>query len=111
MKQSALHPHRISAARVAQIEKWRLLGAQARRGQHIAKRTAFQNKRAKRGTSVLKGYAKATAWGVQKMVVPIGGGGPLVAQAKNRIPGYNAMQISKSSGRRALHGKHKGRLG
>jgi hypothetical protein len=111
VKQSALHPHRISPKRVAQIEKWRLLGAQARRGQHIAKRAAFHQKRAKRGTSVAKAYAKSAAWGTQKLVLPIGVGGPLVAAAKNRLPGYNQLQIAKASTRRARIGKHKGKLG
>jgi len=110
-KQSALHPHKISAKRIAQIEKWRLLGANARRGQHTAKRTAFHNKRAKQGTSVAKAYAKSAAWGTQKLVLPIGVGGPLVAMAKNRLPGYNQLQIVKSSTRRARVGKHKGKAG
>lgn len=111
VRQSALHPHRLSAARIAQMEKWRLLGAQARRGQHTAKRAAFHAKRAKRGTSIGKSYARAAAWGTQKLVLPLGAGGPLVALGKNRIPGYNQVQITKATTHRLSRGKHTGRLG
>jgi hypothetical protein len=111
VKQSALHPHKLSAARIAQMEKWRMLGAQARRGRHIAKRQTFQSRRAKRGTSLVGTYAKAAAWGTQKLVLPLGVGGPIVAVAKNRIPGYNQAQIAKATTRRASVGKHRGRLG
>jgi hypothetical protein len=112
VRQSALHPHRLSAARIAQMEKWRLLGAQARRGRHIAKRETFQSKRAKRQTpSIGKSYTRAAAWGTQKLVLPLGLGGPLVALGKNRLPGYNQVQIAKATTHRASRGKHTGRLG
>jgi hypothetical protein len=112
VKQSALHPHRLSAARIAQMEKWRLLGAQARRGQHTAKRETFHAKRAKKGTpSVAKSWGRAAAWGAQKLVLPLGAGGPLVALGKNRLPGYNQVQIAKASTHRVSRGKHTGKLG
>jgi hypothetical protein len=111
VKQSALHPHNLSAKRIAQIEKWRLMGAQARRGKHVAQRETFQRKRAKRGRSVTAALAKTSAWGVQKMVIPVGLGGGVGAIAKNRLPGYNQVQIAKSSTRRATKGRHGGKLG
>lgn len=112
VKQSAVHPHRLSAARIAQMEKWRLLGAQARRGRHTAKRETFHAKRAKRGSpGIGKSYARAAAWGTQKLLLPLGAGGPLVALGKNRIPGYNQVQITKATTHRLSRGKHTGRLG
>ena len=106
-KQSAVRPHKLSAKRIAQIEKWRMLGAQARRGKNTAKKTNYHRKRAKRGTSVTATYGRATAWGVQKMVLPVGVGGPIVSMAKNRLPGYNQLQIVKSSGHTATKGAKK----
>ena len=107
----------LSAKRMAAIQKWRLLGAQARRGRravttqairgkNLQARENYHKKRNKRGTGVIGSYGRATAWGVQKMVMPIGIGGPIVALAKNRIPGYNQYQILKSSGHTATGAKH-----
>jgi hypothetical protein len=93
-------PHQLTPKRIAQIQQWRTLGAQARRGRHIAQRAEFHRKRAKR-PSAAKQLTKATAWGLQKMVVPVGIGGPIVALAKNRVPGYNQFQILKASGHKA----------
>jgi|SRR3954467_6571494 hypothetical protein len=104
-------PHRITPARMAQLERWRQMGAQARRGKHIALKQSYHRKRAKRGTSVTKTLAKSAAWGTQKMVVPVGLAGPITPIIKNRIPGYNQAQIVKSTAHRASRGKHTGRLG
>lgn len=101
------HPHAKTAKRIAQIEKWRLLGAGARRGQHTAARAAFHQKRAKRGTSVVSSYGKAAAWGIQKQILPVGIGGPIVALAKNRLPGYNQLQIVKATSHTATKGSKK----
>lgn len=103
--QSALHPHNLSAQRIAQIEKWRLQGAAARRGKHLQQRSTFHAKRAK-GKSITAGLARSTGWGLQKFVVPVGIGGPIVALAKNRLPGYNQYQIAKASGHTASGHKH-----
>jgi hypothetical protein len=93
--------HKMSPARIAQLQRWRQLGAQARRGRHTAQRAQFHQKRAKQGRSVSKAVGKSTAWGLQKMVVPVGLGGPVVAMAKNRLPGYNQFQIVKSTAHKA----------
>lgn len=100
------HPHAKTAKRIAQIEKWRLLGAGARRGKHVAARQAFHKKRAK-GSSVVGTYGKAAAWGIQKQVLPVGIGGPIVSMAKNRLPGYNQLQIVKASSHTATKGSKK----
>jgi hypothetical protein len=103
--------HRVTPARMAQIQKWRTMGAQARKGKHIALKQSYHRKRAKRGTSVTKTLAKSAAWGTQKMVVPVGLAGPITPIIKNRIPGYNQAQIAKATSHRATRGKHTGRLG
>lgn len=107
-KQSATHPHKVTAKRIAQIEKWRMLGAQARKGAGVAKKSNYYSSKQKsRNPGIAKTYAKTTAWGIQKMVLPVGIGGPIVSMAKNRLPGYNQVQIVKSSSHTATKGSKK----
>jgi hypothetical protein len=78
---SSLHPHRLSAARIAQLHRWQMLGAQARKGQRTAARDIHHASKARRRRGVVAPLVKATAWGVSKTVMPAQLVAPLV-------PGY-----------------------
>lgn len=75
------HPHKLSAARIAQLHRWQLLGAAARRGRRTAARDIHHAQRAKGRKAVLGPALKAAVWGVSKTAVPT----QLVAPL---LPGY-----------------------
>jgi hypothetical protein len=78
---SSLHPHRLSAARIAQLHRWQMLGAQARKGQRTAARDIHHASRARGRRAVIRPLVKAAAWGVSKTALPTQLVAPLV-------PGY-----------------------
>jgi hypothetical protein len=109
-KQSAVHPHRLTPARMAQIRAWQALGAEARRGRRTAvPHPAGKHKPPRSGNGVVGAYGKATAWGVQKLVMPVGVSTAArfarrqsrapIAAAKNQVPGYNVVQPIKATAR------------
>jgi len=75
------HPHMLSAARIAQLHRWQILGAQARRGQRTAARDIYHANKAKGRKAILKPALRAAAWGVSKTVLPTQMVAPI-------IPGY-----------------------
>jgi hypothetical protein len=76
------HPHKLSAARIAQLHRWQLMGAAARRGRKTARTDIHHAQKAKARTGgQIKGAIRAAAWGVGKTVLPTQIVAPLV-------PGY-----------------------
>lgn len=62
--------HTMTPARAAQLHRWQMLGAAARRGQGKAKRGAHHAQIAKNRKSVGADYAAAAKWGVTKVLLP-----------------------------------------
>ena len=75
------HPHAMSAARIAQLHRWQLLGAAARKGRHTAARDIHHASKAASRKRVLAPVGRAVAWGISKTTLP----SQLVAPL---IPGY-----------------------
>lgn len=75
------HPHALSAARIAQLHRWQLLGAAARKGRHTAARDIHHARRAAQRSRIVAPLARAAAWGVSKTAFPAQLVAPLV-------PGY-----------------------
>lgn len=87
IKQSEVHPHQLTAARLAQIRRWQALGAEARRG----RRTAVPHPAKVRppGTTSLSNV-------VTQAVAPLSAGArAAVTYAKHQIPGYNTYRGAK----------------
>ena len=75
------HPHTLSAARIAQLHRWQLLGAQARRGSHTARKQIHHAQTAKARRRIGAPTLRAAAWTVSKTALPT----QLVAPV---LPGY-----------------------
>jgi hypothetical protein len=74
-------PHKMTAARAAQLQRWQMMGANARKGQRTAQRSLHHASKARGRKEVVRPIAKAVAWGVSKTALPT----QLVAPF---IPGY-----------------------
>lgn len=70
--------HTLSASRAAQIHRWQLLGAEARKGQKKGKRAGHHAASARARTNVVGTYANAAKWGVAKLVIPTSLVGPVL---------------------------------
>ena len=70
------HPHALSAARIAQLHRWQLLGAAARKGRHTAARDIHHARRAAQRSRIVAPLARAAAWGVSKTAFPAQSGAP-----------------------------------
>jgi hypothetical protein len=74
--------HKLSAARIAELHRWQMLGASARRGSRIARKEIHHARAsAYHGHHGLASFAHAVAWGATKLVLPTS----LITPA---IPGY-----------------------
>jgi hypothetical protein len=73
--------HTMTAGRLAQLHRWQLLGAAARRGRRTARTEIYRASRAKGRKEILRPALRATAWGVSKLAVPTSLVTPI-------IPGY-----------------------
>lgn len=71
-------PHTLTPARAAQIHRWQLLGAEARKGQKKAARAGHHAALTRQRTGVIGTYANAAKWGVSKLVLPTSLVGPLI---------------------------------
>lgn len=79
---SSLHPHTLTAARIAQLHRWQMLGAAARKGQRTAARDIYRANRARRNSrQTIRSLARATAWGTSKVLLP-------TSLVTPYIPGY-----------------------
>lgn len=85
-------PHKLTAGRAAQIHRWQLLGAAARKGKGKAQRASHHAASAKRRSGVASSYASATKWGLSKIVLPTS----LITPA---IPGWQPGDRLPSAGR------------
>jgi hypothetical protein len=102
-------PHAKTAARTAQIQRWQMLGAAARKGKGRAAKSIHHQQTAKARKSFVGSYANATKWGISKLILPVGTGS-LVAIGKNSLPGYNQWQVARGlSRKRASKGATKAR--
>lgn len=63
-------PHTLTASRAAQIHRWQMLGAAARKGKGKAQRSAHHSASTKARRSVAAPLASAAKWGVAKVVLP-----------------------------------------
>lgn len=87
-------PHKVTPARAAQIQRWQMLGAAARKGQGKAKRAGHHAQIAKNRKSVVGDYAAAAKWGVAKVLLPTSLVTPI-------LPGYQpGDKVSGSKKRR-----------
>jgi len=73
--------HTLTPGRAAQIHRWQMLGASAKRGRGKAQKAAHSAIRSKNRKDVLGTYASAAKWGVAKLVLPTSMVTPV-------IPGY-----------------------
>lgn len=91
---SAKHgaPHTLTASRAAQIHRWQLLGAAARKGQKRANRGVAHASAARSRRNVAGSYAAAAKWGVTKLLLPTSLVTPLVP---GRQPGDNTRATKK----------------
>lgn len=60
----------VTPARAAQIHRWQMLGAAARRGQKKAQRKGHHNAVAANRKGVASTYASAAKWGAAKVILP-----------------------------------------
>jgi hypothetical protein len=88
------HPHRMSAARIAQLHRWQMLGAAARKGQRTAGRDLHHARKAAARKKTIQPIGRAVAWGISKTAVPT----QLVAPF---IPGYQPGDRTFSIPKRA----------
>ena len=86
-------PHRITPARAAQIHRWQMLGAAARRGQKKAQKSQHRAVSAKNRKEVASTYASAAKWGVQKLIMPTSLVTPVV-------PGYQPGDRTRATPRK-----------
>jgi hypothetical protein len=92
-------PHAMTPARAAQLKRWQMLGANARRGKGKAAKAIHHGQTAKARKSFVGSYANATKWGISKLILPVGSGA-LVSLGKNSLPGYNQWQVARSATRK-----------
>lgn len=70
--------HTLTASRAAQIHRWQMLGAAARKGQKHATKNSGHQAAAKSRRNVAGSYAAAAKWGVTKLLLPTSLVTPLV---------------------------------
>lgn len=89
--------HTLSSTRAAQIHRWQMLGAAARKGQKHAQKNAHHVQTAKAKRKVVGSYASAAKWGVAKLVVPSSLVSPVIPgwQPGDRLPGASAGRRKK----------------
>jgi hypothetical protein len=90
-------PHTLSSSRIAQLHRWQLLGAAARKGRKTANRDIHHAKRAKSRRAVLAPALKTAAWGISKTANPL----QLVAPI---VPGYQPGERTYKPTRRKWGG-------
>jgi len=74
--------HQLTAARIAQLHRWQMLGAAARRGKRTARHDIHRTRHAAyHGRHSIRSVAHAVAWGTTRLVLPTS----LVTPV---IPGY-----------------------
>lgn len=83
----------LTPARAAQIHRWQMLGAAARKGQKKARRSQHHAVAAKNRKEVASTYASAAKWGVTKLLLPTS----LVTPA---LPGYQPGDRTRSKPKR-----------
>lgn len=82
-------PHKLTPARAAQIHRWQMLGAAARKGQKRASKSAHHDILAKSRRGVAGSYASVAKWGTTKLLVPTSLVTPMIPgwQPGDRLPG------------------------
>jgi hypothetical protein len=86
-------PHKLTPQRAAQIHRWQLLGAAARKGKKRAAKSAHHQQTARQKKAVVGTYASAAKWGVSKLILPTSLVTPI-------IPGYQPGDRTSFSPRR-----------
>lgn len=79
---SKARPKTITPARAAQIQRWQMLGAAARRGKKKAQKAGGRGVAAKNRKEVAATYASAVKWGVTKLLLPTSLVTPMVPGAQ-----------------------------
>lgn len=90
-------PHKLTASRAAQIHRWQMLGAAARKGKGRAAKANSVAGRAKERKQVLGSYGHATKWGLSKLILPTSLVTPF-------IPGYQIGDRHPGKGSRKRKG-------
>lgn len=83
--------HTLTPGRAAQIHRWQLLGAAAKKGRGRAQKSAHRAIGAKNRKDIAGTYASAAKWGVTKLILPTSLVTPI-------IPGYQPGD--RTSGKR-----------
>lgn len=87
-------PHKLTPQRAAQIHRWQMLGAAARKGKGKAQRSAHHATSSKNKKAVASSYAAAAKWGTAKLLLPTS----LVTPV---IPGYQPGDRVRAGRRRS----------
>lgn len=96
-------PHTMTPKRAAQLKRWQLLGAAARKGKGRAAKSIHHGQTSKARKGVVGSYAKATKWGVSKLVLPTSLVTPIIPGYQ---PGDRGSFLPRIGGRR---GRRRGR--
>lgn len=87
-------PHTLTASRAAQIHRWQLLGAAARKGRGRAQKAGHHAAGAKQRKKVASSYASAVKWGTAKIILPTSLVTPAIPgwQPGDRFPGAGRIR-------------------
>jgi hypothetical protein len=87
-------PHKLTSARAAQIHRWQMLGAAAKKGQRHAATTVHRTQTAKAKRAVAGTYLKTAAAGTAKILLPTSLVTPLIPgwQPGDRLPGMGHLR-------------------
>lgn len=87
-------PHKLTASRAAQIHRWQMLGAAARKGQKRAAKASHHQSTARAKKRVAGSYAAAAKWGTAKILLPTSLVTPAIPgwQPGDRLPGAGSLR-------------------
>lgn len=87
-------PHKLTPQRAAQIHRWQMLGAAAKKGQRKAATTAHRTQTAKAKRAVVGTYASTAAKGTARLLLPTSLVTPFIPgwQPGDRLPGMGHLR-------------------
>ena len=86
----------MTPARMAQLHRWQLLGAAARKGRSTARTDIYRKARAAKRKMVVAPIARAAAWGVSHTALPIQMVSPLIPGYQIGDRTYNAPSVGRA---------------
>lgn len=90
-------PHKLTSARAAQIHRWQMLGAAARKGQKSAAKASHHQSTARNKKRVASSYAQVAKWGTSKLLLPTSLVTPAIPgwQPGDKLPGAGLARRRK----------------